>query len=61
MIPEKDIFNIIGDNGPLMRCARDEPKIKLLRHKGELMISEEKRNASWNAYKAEQKLKKGET
>lgn len=58
---EKSIFDIIGDDGPLMRCARDEPKIKLLRHKGSLMVSEEHRNSSWNAFKKDQQLSEGET
>lgn len=56
---EKSIFDIIGDDGPLMRCARDEPKIKLLRHKGKMIVSEEKRNSSWNAWKKQQ-LSEGE-
>jgi len=58
---EKDILEIIGDDGPLMRCARDEPKIKLLRHRGKMMVSEEHRNSSWNAFKKAQKLSEGET
>ena len=50
----KDILDIVQPDGPIMRCLQ-EPKIKEYRYSGKLIVSDEQRNASWNAYQREKK------